>query len=338
MSTLFNKAAIAERFIRHAKAEVDKAVMEKDLRCSGCDWAQVYALGVFYDEQITNPNVVLGVQGSKAVGAGMMETKMKVPVSGRVSIVGHLPVASERGTIKRENMDGGPRSGQQSKASGNGRRNSIGSHGSSTRAYVGSQSGRREGQGSQRTAGSWNDGFDGTEEEEEDYMIEGDSRPKKTNGNNTAVKIIEREKKKKGFSGPSKRPRHRIGHTSSAIAWICSFDVYCFMEGVPKDSRWELLKRGIGNNESFADWYLECKSMEIEEDWEQVVRLFLKKYASDEEADASLLLQTLTTFARKPNERVQEYADRWNHKVHIQVHQQFCQGGGQRICLSQPAR
>ncbi|KAJ3024982.1 hypothetical protein HDV00_000487, partial [Rhizophlyctis rosea] len=58
-------------------------------------------------------------------------------------------------------------------------------------------------------------------------------------------------------------------------------------------------------------------TMGIEEDWDQVVRSFLKKYASDEEADASLFLKTLTTFARKPNERMQEYANCWNHQVPI---------------------
>ncbi|KAJ3024656.1 hypothetical protein HDV00_000796, partial [Rhizophlyctis rosea] len=163
--------------------------------------------------------------------------------------------------------------------------------------------------------GSRNEEFDGNEEN--DYFVEVDSRSKKTNWNNTVVKIIEREKKKKSFSGPSNGPRYRIGDTSSAIGWIRSFDVYCAMEGVPKDRRWELLKRGIGNNESFANWYLECNSMGIGKDWDQVVRSFLKKYVSDKEADASLFLKTLTTFARKPNERVQEYTDRWNHQVHI---------------------
>ncbi|KAJ3027926.1 hypothetical protein HDV00_010781 [Rhizophlyctis rosea] len=57
--------------------------------------------------------------------------------------------------------------------------------------------------------------------------------------------------------------------------------------------------------------------MGIEEDWDQDVRWFLKKHASDEEADASLFLQSLTTFALKPNEHVQEYPDRWNHQVYI---------------------
>ncbi|KAJ3025741.1 hypothetical protein HDV00_012532, partial [Rhizophlyctis rosea] len=153
--------------------------------------------------------------------------------------------------------------------------------------------------------------------EADDYIIEVDSHHKKTNGNNTAVKIIEREKKKKSFSGPYNGPRYRIGDTSAAIGWIRSFDVYCAMEGVPKDRRWEYLKRGIGNNESFADWYLECKNTGIEEDWDQIIRSFLKQYASDEEADASLFLKTFTTLSRKPNERVQEYADRWNPQVHI---------------------
>ncbi|KAJ3042667.1 hypothetical protein HDV00_006946 [Rhizophlyctis rosea] len=43
----------------------------------------------------------------------------------------------------------------------------------------------------------------------------------------------------------------------------------------------------------------------------------LKKYASDKEADAGLFLKSLTTFARKQNERVQEYTDRWDHQVNI---------------------
>ncbi|KAJ3026006.1 hypothetical protein HDV00_012240, partial [Rhizophlyctis rosea] len=201
----------------------------------------------------------------------------------------------------------GQGSGRQSRASGC--RVSGGSHKSSNRV-------KQQGTGSQRNAGHRNDNFDGNEEEE-DYAIEVDSRPKKTKGNNTVVKIIEREKKKKSFSGPYNGPPYRMDDTSSAIGWIRSFAVYCVMEGVPKDRRWELLRRGIGNNESFADWYLVCNSTGIEGDWDQIVRSFLKKYASDEEADASLFLKTLTTFARKPNERVQEYADRWNHQVHI---------------------
>ncbi|KAJ3022707.1 hypothetical protein HDV00_001389, partial [Rhizophlyctis rosea] len=45
------KAAIAERFIRYTKAEVDKAVKERDSRFSCWDWAQVYALEAFYYNQ-----------------------------------------------------------------------------------------------------------------------------------------------------------------------------------------------------------------------------------------------------------------------------------------------
>ncbi|KAJ3027677.1 hypothetical protein HDV00_010932 [Rhizophlyctis rosea] len=163
--------------------------------------------------------------------------------------------------------------------------------------------------------GSRNEEFDGNEED--DYVVELDSRSERNTGNNTVVKIIEGEKEEKSFSGPYNSPRYRIGNTSSAIGLICSFDVYCAIEAVPKDRRWELLQRGLDNNESFADLYLECKNMGIEDDWDHVVRSFLKKYALDEEADALLFLKTLTTFARKPNERVQEYADRWNHQVHI---------------------
>ncbi|KAJ3031626.1 hypothetical protein HDV00_008233 [Rhizophlyctis rosea] len=36
-----------------------------------------------------------------------------------------------------------------------------------------------------------------------------------------------------------------------------------------------------------------------------------------QEADAGLFLKSVTTFAEKPNERVQEYTDRWNGKVNI---------------------
>ncbi|KAJ3027927.1 hypothetical protein HDV00_010782 [Rhizophlyctis rosea] len=138
-----NKAAIAERFIRYAKAEVDKAVKERDLRFSCWDWAQVYALEAFYDVQVSVPDVVLGVQGLKTVGAGMMVTKMKVPGHG----LGSQSVAG--GRIGRQ----GQGSGRQSRACGTGGHHLSG-----------------ESKGVTGGTGSRNEEFGGNEEED-DYVI-----------------------------------------------------------------------------------------------------------------------------------------------------------------------
>ncbi|KAJ3040030.1 hypothetical protein HDV00_011479 [Rhizophlyctis rosea] len=267
---------------------VEEAMKTLQPRFSHMVWEQVKQLSALYVKQTEAVGTPPGLQQVPVATQNVLGTGL-----GSQGVIGGIG-----GGVGRP----GQGSGRQSRASGTGgRRLSGGSHGSNGV--------KRQGTGSR------NEEFDGNEED--DYVVEVDSRSKRNTGNNTAVKIIEREKEKKSFSGPYNGPRYRIGDTSFAIGWIGSFHVYCALEGVPKDRRWELLKRSIGNNESFADWYLECRSIGIEEDWDQVVQSFLKKYASDEEADASLFLKTLTTFARKPNERVQEYADWWNHQVHI---------------------
>ncbi|KAJ3028586.1 hypothetical protein HDV00_010175, partial [Rhizophlyctis rosea] len=324
-----SKADVALGSVHYVYDLVEEATKTLQLRFSHMVWEQVKQLRALYVKPMEGVGTPPGLQQATPIaaqdvsGTGLGSQSVAGGIGGGAGRQGlqQVPVATQTVTgtgLGSQGVAGGigggagcqgQGSGRQSGASGTGgRRWSGGSH-------EGNNGVKRQGTGSQRNDRRRNEEFD--RNEEDDYVVEVDSRSKENTGNNIVVKITEKEKKKKSFSGPYNSPRYRNGDSSSAIGGIRSFDVYRAMEGVPKDRRQELLKRGIGNNVSFADWYLECKNMGIVEDLDQVVRSFLKKYASDEEADAWLYLKKLTTFARKPNKRVQEYADWWNHQVHI---------------------
>ncbi|KAJ3020060.1 hypothetical protein HDV00_002127, partial [Rhizophlyctis rosea] len=134
----------------------------------------------------------------------------------QVEAVGTPPRLQQAPPIATQNVSG-TSLGSQSVAGG------IGG-GAGRQGQVSGRQSRASGAGGRRVSGGSPEGSNGVKrqgteshEEEDDYVLKVDSRPKKTNGNNTVVKIIEREKKKKSFSGSLQRSllphrRHVLGH------------------------------------------------------------------------------------------------------------------------------
>ncbi|KAJ3025198.1 hypothetical protein HDV00_000277, partial [Rhizophlyctis rosea] len=217
-----SEADVALGMVQHTYNLFETATKTTELQFSHWMLEQIRKLRGLYTKQVEAVGTPPGLQQATPIAVQDM------PVTG-------LGSQSVSGGIGGGAGRQGQGSGRQSRASGTGGRLLRGgSHESSNGV-------KRQGTGSQMNDGRRNEGFDGNEED--DYVVEVDSRSKRNTGNNTVVMIIEREKKKKSFSGPYNSPRYRIGDTSLAIGWIRSFNVYCAMEGVPKDRRWELLKQ-----------------------------------------------------------------------------------------------
>ncbi|KAJ3024063.1 hypothetical protein HDV00_001042, partial [Rhizophlyctis rosea] len=168
---------------------VKTATKTMESRFSNWTWEEIRKLSGLYTKQVEAVRTPPVLQQVPVAAQNMPGTGL-----GGQSVAGGIG-----GGAGRQGQD----SGRQLRGSGTGGCHvSRGSHESSKGV-------KRHGTGSR------NEEFD--EKEEDDDVVEMDSPSKRNTGNNTVVKIIEREKKKKSFRGAYNVPRYRIGDTSSTI-------------------------------------------------------------------------------------------------------------------------